>query len=345
MCNIAGYVGRKAAAPILIEMMQQQEGYNGGFYTGIATIHEGKLFHAKRTGNTQYLIEHTNAAALPGTIGIMHSRTNDGGGDVWAHPFIGYHGEEPVLAYLGNGAMGHFMPRKTEYLPLVEELLDEGYAMARIAHTENKPYLELSDGSHVHMSDAMCQLILRYMDRGSETADALEAAFCRMPAEVVALTLNAKQPSCVPWARINMPMYLGFAEHGAYLASTPAAFPADVITEPMLLPPCASGYVYSDHFSAKPMRQPPARMAPMDPRIRQQSYAAVCQRLGQESVMYPDLVKMVREMFSGWDLNPANALVYEAMYDLLKQGRLKIESRQVPAARDDLYAYKHFFHL
>lgn len=345
MCNIAGYIGTKAAAPMLIEMMLRQEGYNGGFYTGIATVHEGKLLFAKRTGNTQHLLDTTNAADLPGNIGIMHSRTNDGGGDVWAHPFIGYRGEEPALAYLGNGMMGHFAPRVPEFIPLVQELLDQGYKMALLERTGNKPYLQLSDGTHAHMSDAMCQLILRYMDSGMEIADAMEAAFCRMPAEVVALTLSPDTPACVAWARFNMPVYVAFASHGAYLASTPAAFPDDITTEPQLLPPCSSGYVYADHFTVKPMKAPPAQIAPMDPRVRQQVYDLVCRQLSEESVMYAQLVKMARALFPGWDMNPANALVYDAMYDLLKQGRLKKQPRQVPAAREDLCAYKYYFSL
>ena len=41
MCNIAGYVGNKPAAPILLEMLRNQEGLAGGYYTGIATRHEG----------------------------------------------------------------------------------------------------------------------------------------------------------------------------------------------------------------------------------------------------------------------------------------------------------------
>ncbi len=345
MCNIAGYVGTRDASPILIGMMQRQEGYNGGFYTGIATLHLGKLLHAKRTGNTQHLLDTTNAAELPGNIGIMHSRTNDGGGDVWAHPFIGYRGEEPVLAYLANGMLGHFSSRVQEYRNLAEELLAQGYRMALLEDTGSKPYLQLSDGTHAHMSDAMCQLILRYMDSGIKMADAIEAAFCRMPAEVVALTLRPEAPTCVAWARINMPVYVAFAAHGAYLASTPAAFPDDITTEPQLLPPCSSGYVYADHFTVKPMKAPPAQTAPMDLRIRQQVYALVCRQLSEESVMYAQLVKMARELFPGWDMNPANALVYDAMYDLLKQGRLKKEVHQVPAAREDLYAYKYYFSL
>ena len=40
MCNIAGYIGKKNAAPILFEMMKKQEGFGGGYYTGITT-HDG----------------------------------------------------------------------------------------------------------------------------------------------------------------------------------------------------------------------------------------------------------------------------------------------------------------
>ena len=32
MCNIAGYIGSKDAAPILAKMMQRQEGFGGGYY-------------------------------------------------------------------------------------------------------------------------------------------------------------------------------------------------------------------------------------------------------------------------------------------------------------------------
>ena len=44
MCNIAGYIGSKQAAPIIVEMLRKQEGWDSGYYTGIATIHDGKLY-------------------------------------------------------------------------------------------------------------------------------------------------------------------------------------------------------------------------------------------------------------------------------------------------------------
>ncbi|NLB80278.1 MAG: hypothetical protein GX800_01355, partial [Clostridiaceae bacterium] len=52
MCNIAGYIGNKQAAPILIEMMKREEGFAGGCYTGIATLHQGRLHYTKLTGDT-----------------------------------------------------------------------------------------------------------------------------------------------------------------------------------------------------------------------------------------------------------------------------------------------------
>ena len=89
VCNIAGYAGERRAAPILIEMIRRQESLNGGHYTGIATIHEGKLYYAKLVGDLDRLLEKTGAADLPGTVGVIHSRTPGKEGDEWAHPFIG----------------------------------------------------------------------------------------------------------------------------------------------------------------------------------------------------------------------------------------------------------------
>ena len=92
MCTIAGYAGKRRAAPILIEMMRKEEFMDGGLSTGIATIHEGKLYTAKVTGDLETLLRETDAADLPGTVGIIHSRT---GGNLvsHAHPFKSADGE------------------------------------------------------------------------------------------------------------------------------------------------------------------------------------------------------------------------------------------------------------
>ena len=85
-------------------------------------------------------------------------------------------------------------------------------------------YQVFSDGSAVHMSDVMCQLIARCFDEGRGVVDAMDKAFCDMPSEIVGLLLSLAEPNAIAYSRINMPMFVSFCEHGAYLASTPSAF-------------------------------------------------------------------------------------------------------------------------
>ena len=96
MCNIAGYIGKKQAAPILCEMMKKQEGFYAGYYTGIVTHDKEKLCCAKVIGNMENLLNETAALNFPGTIGFLHSRSKSGGDIEWGHPFINNTGD---LAY------------------------------------------------------------------------------------------------------------------------------------------------------------------------------------------------------------------------------------------------------
>ena len=63
-CNVAGYIGNQSAAPILLEMLERQEGFAGGYYSGIATIASGKLHYAKVIGDVATLRKQTNAERL-----------------------------------------------------------------------------------------------------------------------------------------------------------------------------------------------------------------------------------------------------------------------------------------
>ena len=59
MCNIAGYSGKRNAAPILIEMLRRQQSFDGGLSVGVATIHEGKLHYRKVVGDVDTLLRET----------------------------------------------------------------------------------------------------------------------------------------------------------------------------------------------------------------------------------------------------------------------------------------------
>ena len=347
MCNIAGYVGngKKEAAPILLEMLRAQEGYAGGYYTGIATIHEGKIYYAKLTGDVQKLIDETDAASLPGSIGIIHSRSKSGGGDEWAHPFIGSREGEAKIAYVANGSIGCFKPRAEEFNGTAQKLFDDGYDLPSRVTIEAKNYNHLRDGTVAHMSDVMCQLILRRMTEGAGEADAMEAAFCEMPSEIVGLLLSIAHPDRIFWSRINMPMFVSTCSHGQYLASTPTAFPRDG-RMPTLLPPCASGYVAVNGWKPVSYACPPATVAPLDATMRVKAYEVIVDALsGGEGKTVSEMSKAIKPHFAVADCVPAAAAIYEVLYALKKQERLKEEIRRVPGAFDTLDAPKTYFSL
>ena len=345
MCNIAGYVGTEAAAPILLEMLRTQEGYAGGYYTGIATLHEGKIYCAKLTGDVRRLIDQTDAASLPGTVGIIHSRSRSGGGDEWAHPFLGGHGGEARIAYVANGSIGCFKSRAEEFNGTAQKLLDGGYELPSRVKIEAKNYNHLRDGTVAHMSDVMCQMILRNTDRGMAEAQAMERAFCEMPSEIVGLLLSATHPDRVFWSRINMPMFVSSAAHGQYLASAPTAFPQDG-KSPQLLLPCSSGYVTAYDRRSTPYERPPAAVAPIEDPLRAAARESVEAMLSDgEGHTLSELVGSIKPHFASADCVPSAAVVYELLYFLKKQGRLREEIRRLPGAFAHLDAPKTYFRV
>lgn len=343
MCNIAGYVGNRPAAPILIEMIRRQEGLDGGYYTGIATIHEGRLYYAKLAGDLQHLLENTDAMNLPGNIGIIHSRTRSGGGDGWAHPFIGKSLGRPAIAYVANGSGGYFNHLKPKFNALADDLFSEGYEMS-IDDPKYTNYNHLADGSPVHMSDLLCQDIMRHIDEGISPADAMAMGFCELPAEIVGLMLATKTPDAITWSRLNMPMNLGFAPHGAYLASSPTAFPEDA-QAPIELPACCSGTVTKDGYTAKRFANPPAEVPPIDTKMRVDAYPLIENLLQQKECTFSDLRKEIYSTFFKDQIcPPGNLLVYSILYTLQKEGRLQSRTEILPF-REGLTAPKFYLSL
>ncbi|MBQ4322813.1 MAG: hypothetical protein IJC19_02610 [Clostridia bacterium] len=343
MCNIAGYVGSRPAAPILIEMIRRQEGLAGGYYTGLATIHEGKLYYTKLTGDTDRLVAMTEASKLPGTIGIIHSRSKSGGGDLWAHPFVGFKEGVPDLAYVANGTAGFGKGRTEEYSRLAERLMAEGYPMPSKVVDDNPRYQKLSDGSTVHMSDVMCQLIQRNLDRGSAPVEAITDAFCEMPSEIVGLILTLSHPDRIVWSRINYPMTVAFAAHGAYLSSAALAMPKDC-GEVKEIPANCAGEVFADRYTVVPYKNPPATVAPITAQVRAKAYEAVVETLKQVHP-YSDLTKLVQTFFDPADCCPRAMLTYDILYALHRKGILHQEIKRVEGAIEGLDAPKLYFKL
>ncbi len=343
MCNIAGYVGERAAAPILIEMLRAQEGFDAGYYSGIATIHEGKIYHAKITGNVQRLIDNTDAASLPGNIGIIHGRSGQiSGDDRWAHPFIAGD-DEAEIAYIANGVIGFAANRREEYGRLADQLACEGFSLSSKLFLDHPAYNKLSDGTTAHMSDVMCQLIFKHMKQGKEAHIAMADSFCEMPSGIVGLLLSRSVSDKIFFSRIDRPMFVSYGKSGVFLGTTAIAFPEDV-SEPQLLPALSSGYVSQNGVFSLPFKNPPCTVAHTSARIRRDAYDAICEELRQgnlelwDPVASKELGENVRSMFDKADCIPAAALIYEILYSLYKEGKLDIKHELTPTSVEEVNA-------
>ena len=337
MCNIAGYVGSKAAAPILLDMIARQEGLGGGYYTGIATICDGVIHYAKLTGDTKRLLECTNAAQLPGNIGIIHSRSKSGGGDAWAHPFVGTHNGKEICAYVANGAPGFFADRSEKANQIAQELANTGYILHSRENISIPGYIRFDDGTYAHMSDVMCQLITKHIVNGASEPESMNTAFCEMPAEIVGLLISLAAPDRITWSRINMPMHVAFAPHGAYLATAAMEIPEDA-SDASLLPACTSGNVYKNRLELFPYPQAPAQVAPINAAVRHNAYAVICDILSQKEATAQELVDAIRPFFPKADCYPDAPLMYDILHGLKAEGKLSITTYRVPGSADGIDA-------
>ncbi len=89
MCGIVGYIGKKQAAPILLEGLTKLE-YRGYDSAGVAVLGEnGKVQMAKAQGKLEVLKNKIDGGkALKGTCGIGHTRwaTHGVPNETNAHP-------------------------------------------------------------------------------------------------------------------------------------------------------------------------------------------------------------------------------------------------------------------
>ena len=345
MCNIAGYVGSRQAAPILIDMMRRQEGWDCGHYTGMATLSGGKLYVKKDVGNMDMVFGNVDLSTLPGTIGFIHSRTPGSPGQenaAWAHPFIGNGGE---FAYIQNGYPGAFagtavQERERAY----KELTDAGYYFDTWENTCVGEKNRMPDGRYIHSTELKCQLVQKWMDEGMDPRKAAEKAAFSMPSEVVGLGLTVKEPDSILWWRINYPMFAGFADHGIYLATTPQAIPEDA-RNVTLLQPLSTGRVYRDRIETVPNTKTDITVAPITPGVWKACIEAMETALGEKQMHHDALDRLIRPLFSQATCPPESAVNYAIMTQFQNQGRLEITRTERPGTAPNSTAPKLYARL
>lgn len=128
MCGIVGYIGKKQAAPVLLDGLSKLE-YRGYDSAGMAVYDGKKIQVQKAAGRLKVLDEQThNGNAMPGTVGIGHTRwaTHGAPSDVNAHP---HYSQDETIAVVHNGIIEN-------YLKLRKKLQARGYQFRSETDTE-----------------------------------------------------------------------------------------------------------------------------------------------------------------------------------------------------------------
>lgn len=324
MCNIAGYIGGHRAAPILIDMMRRQDGFGGGYYTGLATIHEGKLYSAKVVGGIDKLLRETNALDLPGTVGIIHSRSNSGGDVEWGHPFLSNDGN---MAMVVNGHRGLICTREQQNAA-VQSLDEDGYHFrSRVPQTIGD-YPIFADGSCAHVSEALTLMTERHHKNGKSPEEAMAATYCELPDQIVGLAVFADEPDAIIVARRDQPMMIGRTADATYLATTAIAFPAEeqyVGIDP--IPVASSGTIRRDSrvFHSFPPAKIPVGEITSD--IICKARAMLLDSLEKQNGEPASIMKLMPtlgDLFPTGTLPQKWMLGYEALRPLLADGTVEI---------------------
>ena len=244
MCVIAGYAGNRPAAPILVDMLRREQFFDGGLSTGIATIHEGKLYTAKVLGDLDALLATYDILNFPGTVGIMHSRPA-GDFQSHAHPFVS---EDGKLAAVLNGTLRDV--NGPDFLETINSMMagfvGKGYTVKSACSAEELPGTgrALPDGRAYHYSDGMTMLWGDLVSNsGAETiredmAQAMVQTLATAPADIVMLGIHTLAEDTVTAGVISRPMNAGFGNGEMYLATSAMAFPEEIQKKPILpLPP------------------------------------------------------------------------------------------------------------
>ena len=238
MCHIAGYAGTKQAAPLLLDMIRRQEYYDGNVCTGIATLHNGRIYCRKVVGDVDTLINTTDALYLPGTIGIAHTRPG-GSPQTYSlgHPYVTM---DETMACIANGTQ--FGPNYIEIAQSVTtQLENEGFGFRDNVYGKNTTLPHLKDGSYVNSTVTRMVLTEKYIKEGMGISAALARANEELFADVIFSVLNVATPDRFYVLRTTRPAVSLKTDDGMYVTTSRYGFPEELRDEAKQLPlfsPC-----------------------------------------------------------------------------------------------------------
>ncbi|MFA4860311.1 glutamine--fructose-6-phosphate transaminase (isomerizing) [Methanoregula sp.] len=189
MCGIVGYVGRKEAAPIIVEGLKKLE-YRGYDSFGVATL-----------GNGIELVKHRgrisdnagSAMKLTGKTGIGHTRwaTHGAPNDINAHPHLDCSG---TIAVVHNGIIEN-------YAALKRQLVSRGHTFRSETDTE-----------------VIAHLVEEHYTRTKSLLVAVQDILPLLEGSYALLVISKKE-DCIIAARNASPLVIGIGDGELFAAS------------------------------------------------------------------------------------------------------------------------------
>lgn len=333
MCNIAGYIGNRPAAPILIEMLRRQEWLDGGLSTGIATIHEGKRYYAKVVGDVDTLVRETEALSFPGTIGIIHSRP-DGNFQKCAQPFVN---EEKTIALVENGNCCSDEESRRRQNAVAELLFEKGVNFPSLHRYERSSYPQLKNGDYVAYGETLAEYINYLKEKTGDSYEKVMAdAKSEMFSDMVSVMLTTDHPDRIFVTRISRPMNVMISGNETYIASSQLGFPEVERVDYMgSLPQMRSSVVKKGGFEVTPYKVVGGQVTDYTTAEFMGAYERTKAALKERTVNVEDLGPYLhtepRSLMSD-QLRPRAKLMYDVLYELSKSGTLTMttEERELP---------------
>lgn len=198
MCGIVGAIAGRNISAILLEGLKRLE-YRGYDSAGMAVYNAetGLLDHVKRLGKVAELEKGLEEHALPGTLGIAHTRwaTHGKPEERNAHPHL----SSDRIAIVHNGIIEN-------YAELKDELTADGYTFLSDTDTE-----------------VVTHLIHKAVSSGSSLEQALKTTGKRLKGAYALAVIDQQQPDRLLATRMGSPLVIGVGIEENFIASDPLA--------------------------------------------------------------------------------------------------------------------------
>lgn len=199
MCGIVGYIGHRAAYPIIINGLKRLE-YRGYDSAGLVVIENDGFGLIKTKGKVSDLEEKSSSINNGATIGVGHTRwaTHGVPNDVNSHPHLS-NNEELVLVH--NGIIENYETIKTQ-------LTQQGFDFKSDTDTE-----------------VLINLIQYFKDKDDlNLTDAVRYALNEVIGAYAIAVLDKNNPNEIVVGRLGSPLAIGIGENEFFIASDASPF-------------------------------------------------------------------------------------------------------------------------